>query len=450
MKRIITSLAVAFSLTLPSAAQFSQYDVNEPFGWCTCKSYTTAGYNITGGEGSTSKKTITLTSTGQDQSDAIKNAIKNNDIIIFDGSKGDFLFKQRISLTVSNKTIVGINNARFCTMFFVTPEIKTLLDQAGVKSASTSSGTGGTLPNGKKVEEQREYLTRLTLINAGYDDSQVQGSGILSSLSSCSNIIIRNLKFVGPGPIDVGGCDLLTISNGNNIWVDHCEFTDGIDGNFDINNGANLITVSWCTFAYTDRAYDHMNSNLIGGSDSQAAGQNKHNVTYANCLWGYKCNQRMPMARNGIIHLINDYYNCAGNSVAINPRAGSKFVVEGISVAKNVSLFSQSGSVSCSFSNGYYENGFNEKSSSYNYGTKATIPYSYTVYDAKEVAEEVRNYAGATLTDPLKIGKEHTGIVIPYRPIEERNRPQYNLSGTRISNSHKGIVIQGNKKFIKR
>lgn len=405
MKKILLSL-VAIVATMPLFAQMSKYDLNAPFGWCTCVDYLNTGYNMTGGEGSETKSTITLTATGEDQGEEIKKAIQKNDIIIFDGSKGDFLFKTRIQLSgLHNKTIVGINNARLCTMFYITKELKGLLNKAGVSKAKTEKGTGGTLTNGMEVAEQREFLTRQTLINAGYEDDQVRNSGIFSAFKECSNIIIRNLNFVGPGPIDVGGNDLLTLINCNNVWVDHCSFTDGIDGNFDISNGSNLITVSWCTFAYTDRAYDHMNSNLIGSNDHDSEGLNKLNVTYANCMWGNRCRQRMPMARNGIIHLLNNYYNCSGNDLAINPRHGSQVLVEGISAARGVTMFKQKEARSVHFSEGTYLNEFKEDDASCNFGPQPKIPYKYNVFYAGDVSRQVGKYAGATLADPLKIGK---------------------------------------------
>lgn len=399
MKRTLFALITATIYTSNLFAQISEYDLNKPFGWCTCKDYTTIGYTMNGAEASETKKTITLTSTNKDQCSEISKAIQEYDVIIFDGSKGDFILTNNFHInSKKNKTIVGINNARLCTEFYITPELTKLLDNAGVRTASTSKGTGGILSTGAKVGEQREYLTRQTLINAGYDDDQIRSSGLMA-FNDCENIIIRNINFIGPGPIDVGGCDLLTLSRCRNVWVDHCSFTDGIDGNFDINQESNLITISWCIFQYTDRAYDHMNTNLVGANDHDGLNANKHNVTFANCMWGKRCKQRMPMVRNGIIHLLNNYYNCPDNNVSINPRSGSHFIVEGISVAKGVKLFSQTGALSYHFCKGYYENGFDEKDK--NFGPTIKLPYKYNIYKASKVAEIVTNYAGATLTNPL-------------------------------------------------
>ena len=122
--------------------------------------------------------------------------------------------------------------------------MKAALDKANVKSLSSSSGTGGTLSNGKTVDEKREQVTRQTLIDLTGDSNESYRNAGIFKISGGSNIIIRNLKFVGPGPCDVGGEDLIDCTGTTHLWVDHCEFTDGQDGNFDITNSADFVTVS--------------------------------------------------------------------------------------------------------------------------------------------------------------------------------------------------------------
>lgn len=384
-------------------AQLSEYDTNAPFGWAVCSSMTSGDdYDLVGGgDGSTT----TLVSTGKDMRSTIANAIKNYDVIVFDGSNGDFIVSATIELKgLSNKTIVGINNARLCTEFYVTDEIISALDKAGVKDMS-SSGGGGTLSNGQSVSEEREYVTRQTLINLLNDSDEACRDAGIFYISGCENIILRNLKLVGPGPIDVGGDDLISIINSSkHIWVDHCDMTDGIDGNLDVTVKSDFITISWCTFSYTSRAYDHMNSNLVGGSDSASAqGEDNLNITWANNVWGTGCDQRMPMARFGTIHLINNYYNCPGNSAGINARKNSEFLIENNYFEKGVEkIFSESGSKAYNFSG----NVFSESFSASNKGT-VTVPYEYTLYAALDVPAELTNAntgAGATLGDPLTIG----------------------------------------------
>ena len=58
-----------------------------------------------------------------------------------------------------------------------------------------------------------------------------------------NNILIRNVTFVGPGAYDCDGWDNLCLDGAKNVWVDHCDFQDGCDGNFDIKKASDNITV---------------------------------------------------------------------------------------------------------------------------------------------------------------------------------------------------------------
>ena len=91
-----------------------------------------------------------------------------------------------------------------------------------------------------------------------------------------SNLILRNLTFEGPGAYDCDGWDNLCLDKATNVWVDHCDFQDGCDGNFDINKTSDNITVTWCRFRYKKspkagglETDDHRFSNLIGSGIRQ-------------------------------------------------------------------------------------------------------------------------------------------------------------------------------------
>ena len=382
--------------------------LNAPFGWTNCSSLTSGdSYNTTGGNNGT--RVITLKSTGSDQS-AIQNAIKQNDIVILDGSNGDFIVSSPVSFGgYSNRTVVGINGARICTKFYLTDEMKAALDKANVKSLSSSTGTGGTLSNGKTVDEKRELVTRQTLIDLTGDTSESYRNAGVFKISGGSNIIVRNLKFVGPGPCDVGGQDL-----------------------------------SWCTFGYTERAYDHMNTNLVGSSDSE--NKDKLNVTFAFNIWGSGCNQRMPMARAGNIHLLNNYYNCAGASATVNPRKNSEFLIEGNYFETGVTkVFSQSDAIAYQFKDNTY------KSASQPSGKGTVImPYQYTAIPSAEVPALLTSAtgAGATLTEPLTIGT--TGIETLNATSNAETGVIYNLSGQQVDSNYRGIVIKNGHKYIQK
>lgn len=380
------------------------YDQNKPFGYCTLSHCTdaTQTFDIQGGgcfsypiPEDFDGKVIVLQSTGKDMRKEIENAINKNQVIVFDGSKGDFIVSSSIFLqNASGKTLLGINNARLCTEWFVTAELKETLDASGVPAMSTSRG-GGILPNGMRVREEAEYNTRKIIMElTGDKDEHYRQSGIMT-LNDCRNIIIRNISFVGPGSIDVGGSDLLSFVHGTkNCWVDHCSFADGMDGNFDITSKSDFITVSWCTFCYTNRSYMHQNTNLVGYSDNETMGF--LSITFAFNWWGEGCKARMPMARAAKVHLLNNYYTSTKAINCINPRKNSEFLIEGNYIDKGVrNYYSQTDAISVTWRNNNFIAESNSLPSSF--GDSIEIPYSYNIAPCGEVPEVVRKNAGATL-----------------------------------------------------
>lgn len=394
MKKLI--LALTLSAFVFGAKAEERYDTNKPFGWATMQTLQGGTYNLTGGD---SARTIVLQSNGFDMRADIIKSVKDYDVIVFDGSKGDFIVSKTIEFNgLQDKTFLGVNDAHIRTEFTVSQEIIDLLEKKGVKQMS-SHGGGGTLSNGAKIKEERELNTRQAIIDATGDDKESYRKSGLLSLSNCSNIIIRNIAFDGPGTIDVGGADLLTVSNGSkHIWVDHCTFTDGMDGNFDINSASDFITVSYCIFQYTDKAYDHKASNLItnGSAPSQV---DNFNITFAYCIWGSGCDVRMPVARYGTIHLLNNYYKCAGNrSVAINALVDAEFLIEGNYFEKGVKNIFKADSKAKAWV--FKGNTFREKYTPESQG-EIEIPYSYEVLPARTVPKKLRAEAGNTLDLPV-------------------------------------------------
>ena len=399
MRHTILFTLLALSLT----AVATGYDQDRPFGFCTRDSLNGTGtFDVTGGGCYTypipsdfTGKVVVLKSNGQDMKGAIESAVKQNDVIIFDGSEGDFMVSSNIAIKTSDKTLLGVNNARLCTQWYATDEIRKLLDDNDVPSLSTSGGTGGTLSTGQRVSEAAELMTRQLLINyTGDTHESYRNSGIMS-LSRCNNIIIRNLTFVGPGSIDVGGNDLMSVGRATHCWIDHCAFMDGMDGNFDITTQSDCITVSWCTFSYTSRSYMHQNTNLVGSGDRFAMDEDYLNTTFAFNWWGTGCKQRMPMARYGTIHMLNNYYSCAGAGLCINARKNSEFLIEGNYFDEGVKhIFSENSAKRWTWASGNYcAESFTPSSS----GDAVTVPYDYIVAPASDVPALVKENAGATL-----------------------------------------------------
>lgn len=419
-----------------------------PYGFVTVTSRTATGtsYDLTGGgeydvptiqkmvvglTRNTShtvdgKRVIVLNPTASYMDTVILDAINGNDIIVFEGteSEKEFIVRRFISITASNKTIIGLNGARLKTEWQVDDQIKSWLNAVetsggtGVSSASTNSGTGGWLVYGKKVDgkdsveisEEGEFLTRQTLYshykdNATFPQNEDYRKAGIFFFSGCHNLILRNLIMEGPGSLDVGGYDLMAlIDSTTHVWVDHCEFIDGEDGNLDITNLTDFITVSYCVFRYTDHSYVHQNTNLIGSSDTYTSpggltDDGKLNITWVANTWGAGCNSRMPMGRKGKIHLINNYYNCAGNAEnAINPRIGSEFLVEQNYFAPGVrNIFKDGNSAAYTWSNNTV-NDRNGNAPSENKGGAVSVPYGnmYSV-EPRLVPEMTELLDGAVL-----------------------------------------------------
>ena len=155
-----------------------------------------------------------------------------------------------------------------------------------------------------------------------------------------NNLILRNLTFVGPGAYDCDGWDNLCLDKATNVWVDHCDFQDGCDGNFDIKGTSDNITVTWCRFRYLKEpkaggsggSDDHRFSNLVGSGSNDKPSDGTYNITYAYCWWDDGCKQRMTRCRNALIHYLNCYWNSSVADYYVGPE-NAKGYFEGCTFA---------------------------------------------------------------------------------------------------------------------
>ena len=123
-----------------------------PWGWAVCSDEAGTAYTLSGGCFTDATK-VTLTALGGGQSDdaQIKQAIAQKDIIILDGSNGDFILNEYISVSAKNKTIIGINNARLCTKFYLTADDITYLKAQNLEGLSSTDQYTGILPDGTEI-----------------------------------------------------------------------------------------------------------------------------------------------------------------------------------------------------------------------------------------------------------------------------------------------------------
>ena len=229
-------------------------------------------------------------------------------------------------------------------------------------------------------------------------------SGVLFVKRS-SNVIIRNLTFVGPGAYDCDGNDNLCFEKVTNAWVDHCDFQDGCDGNFDNKGTTDNVTVSWCRFRYLKEpraggsggADDHRFTNLLGASSSDKPSDGTYNFTWAFCWWDEGCKERMVRCRNAELHFLNCYWNSSVANYYVGPENAKAYfegcTFEGKANTKKTIFKSYGGTNACKFVNC----SGNIPSNS---GTVSAPSYSYDQLSAANAKTYVTNSscgAGATL-----------------------------------------------------
>lgn len=146
--------------------------------------------------------------------------------------------------------------------------------------------------------------------------------------TACTNTILRNLVFSNPSAAGEG--DGLTIKNGaRGVWVDHCTFFDCDDGELDVTEQSDFVTVSWCKFFYTVPNFNsHPNVNLIGADDTHTGDIGTLHVTFHHNWWSSNCLERMPSIRFGRVHVYNNYFNCTSNHYCTRARLYSEVLVE--------------------------------------------------------------------------------------------------------------------------
>jgi len=220
------------------------------------------------------------------------------------------------------------------------------------------------------------------------------------SFKSCSNIIVRNIYFVGKGSDTQQKGDAMTFDGVTTGWVDHCTFQDGSDGNFDIVGLSDNITVSWCRFRYT-LGGEHCFSNLIASNSNQKPTDGTYNITFAYCWWDHGCQQRMARSRNASIHYLNSYWNSSDAAYYIGPENTDVYVegcyFEGAPAKKNVIWANWGGTNGATIKDSYSQNGFPSIT-----GRTVTVPsYTYSAVDyttTKTMVTHSTCGAGPTLT----------------------------------------------------
>lgn len=305
----------------------------------------------------------------------------------------------------------------------------------------------------KSVQNKTVYGLPGSVLQNTQDPVSTKKSGILN-FSSCKNIILRNLTFKSAGAYDMDGNDNLTFTGSTYMWVDHCDFQDGVDGNFDCTNGSDNVCVSWCRFRYLIEPWaggsggsdDHRNCNLWGSSDSKTSDKGKLRTTFICNWWDEGCHERMPRVRYGKVHIANCLYSSSVASYCIGTGYASNIYAE-----KNI--FSSSKAKSTPYKNYATKSNYTDynitmtgnsgasdvqKRSGSNDYFIPTDYYTLTLQEPTVIEADIRQYAGATL--PVEYGKEITaGINLTTAAAVKAD--YFTASGIRLSQPQRGVNI---------
>ena len=153
-----------------------------------------------------------------------------------------------------------------------------------------------------------------------------------TAAANVSNIIVRNLTiedtfdcFPQWSPTDGAlgawnaAYDAISLRNAHHVWIDHNTFRDRLtrdedqpsafgvlfqvhDGEVDITNASDLVTVSY------NRFWNHDKVMLIGSSDGAVADRGLLRVTLHH-NWFKNTGQRTPRVRFGQVDIFNNYYD---------------------------------------------------------------------------------------------------------------------------------------------
>jgi pectate lyase len=300
-----------------------------------------------------------------------------------------------------------------------------LLDEKPMGWASTSGGTtggaGGTVQEVSTLADlqrlAKEAGKRILLVKGRLgdglsrieitSDKTIYGlpgaviAGGIDIKKGVSNVIVRNLKVEGPGAVDVDGVDCIMVQGCQRVWLDHLDVSDGQDGNLDITNEADLVTVSYTKFTYTSKSKDHQFCNLIGSSDDKTADRGKLRVTMHHNWWSEGVKERMPRVRFGQVHVANNLFNSSSANHCVRAGFEADLLVEGnafIGVKKPIDHFENDFKAITERNNLFT----NVTDNAGGKGTAFTPPYTMALMAAKDVEAKVKGAqgAGATLPDP--------------------------------------------------
>jgi pectate lyase len=230
------------------------------------------------------------------------------------------------------------------------------------------------------------------------------------SIGHSSNVILQNFSVVGLNCSDVpsngdcqDGADAITVNgSSHHVWIDHLDVSDGSDGNLDVTEASDCVTISWTKFHYSPSRVAgytgevHHFSNLVGGDDNATGDAGHLRITWHHDWWSDHVVERQPRVRFGQNHLYNNLWTTSGDNYCVAAAVNSNVLVEN-SVFVNVkdtldtTNYSNAATIALARNNLYS----GTAAATANKGTGVfTPPYPYTPDDASTVQAAVTAGAG--------------------------------------------------------
>jgi pectate lyase len=294
------------------------------------------------------------------------------------------------------------------------------------QSGGTTGGAGGTEVTVSTMAqlqaEAKSSGKKIILVNKGTyvgevvlaSDKSILGKepGVLIKgsihVSKVNNVIIRNLAIKGDPCTTYeeckGGEDAMSVNTeAHHVWLDHLDISDGQDGNCDITNGSDFVTVTWSKFWYS---YDkeHRFSNLIASDDNVAVDKGKLSITYAYCWWADRVVERQPRGRAGKVHVMNNLYTSSATNYICGPGVDIQMLIENNAMkTSGTAIKPFDGSPAPAWKS--IGNIGTAKDMATNQGSVFSPPYAMTLkMAAADVDAKVRPAAGNTLTLAVTTG----------------------------------------------
>lgn len=223
---------------------------------------------------------------------------------------------------------------------------------AGVEAdglPTTTGGQGAEVVLARTLEELTAYAVAVEpmiiavcgLIGTGFEEIELDSNKTVIGVGTrptirggleiddAMNVVVRNLYIEGLNPMDAtAAADGISVRRTHHVWLDHLDISDARDGNLDVSDQSNYVTISYNRFWYRDPMRAHRFSNLVGSGDDNIDDRGHLKVTMHHNWWADNVVERMPRTRYGDIHVLNNFYSSRRDNYCIRAGREARLLVE--------------------------------------------------------------------------------------------------------------------------